>query len=499
VKRNQKQGLPSSLFTDLCSTNWAKLLISRCDILLNSFDDLGLCTPVLKAVQALGYETPTPIQAQAIPKVLAGHDVLGVAQTGTGKTAAFSLPMIHRLHLERYSGQFRPIRGLILTPTRELAMQIEDNILGYTKGMKLFSVTLFGGVSQHRQVQKLRRGVDIVVATPGRLLDLMDQGFVNLQHLDYFVLDEADTMMDMGFIHDLRRVVKHIPQNRQSLFFSATMPPNILQFASTMLKDPERVEVAQESTAADTVDQRMLFVNQNDKRDLLVHLLKQDEVETALVFTRTKYGADKVVRYLKRNKIKSEAIHGNKTQPQRDRAMKAFRAGDLNILIATDIASRGIDVTGVSHVINFEVPNISETYVHRIGRTGRAGASGVAWSLVNEDDERKYMEDIQRLMDREVPVIEDHPWHNGMEDIPLHRGRGTRSNQGSKGGGGNQSQGGNRSFKKKPRNKRPFKKGGSHGGQSRAGQGDASGRGKRPSRKKSGNNFGSRKFKPGSN
>jgi ATP-dependent RNA helicase RhlE len=478
---------------------WAKLLISRCDILLNSFDDLGLCTPVLKAVQALGYENPTPIQAQAIPKVLAGHDVLGVAQTGTGKTAAFSLPMIHRLHLERYSGQFRPIRGLILTPTRELATQIEENIIDYTKNTKLFTVTLFGGVKQHRQVQKLRRGVDIVVATPGRLLDLMEQGFVNLKHLDYFVLDEADTMMDMGFIHDLRRVIKHIPQDRQSLFFSATMPPNILQFASTMLKEPERVEVAPESTAADTVEQHMLFVNQSDKRDLLVHLLKQEGVETALVFTRTKYGADKVVRYLKRNKIKSEAIHGNKTQPQRDRAMKAFRAGDLNILIATDIASRGIDVTGVSHVINFEVPNISETYVHRIGRTGRAGASGVAWSLVNEADERKYMEDIQRLMDREVPVIEDHPWHNGMEDIPLHRGRGTRSNEDSKGGGGNQSQGGNRSFKKKPRNKRPFKKGGSHGGQSMAGQGNASGRGKRPARKKSGNNFGGRKFKPGSN
>lgn len=451
---------------------------------MNSFDDLGLCSPVLKAVQALGYETPTPIQAQAIPKVLAGHDVLGVAQTGTGKTAAFSLPMIHRLHLERYSGQFRPIRGLILTPTRELATQIEENIIDYTKNTKLFTVTLFGGVKQHRQVQKLRRGVDIVVATPGRLLDLMEQGFVNLKHLDYFVLDEADTMMDMGFIHDLRRVIKHIPQDRQSLFFSATMPPNILQFASTMLKEPERVEVAPESTAADTVEQHMLFVNQSDKRDLLVHLLKQEGVETALVFTRTKYGADKVVRYLKRNKIKSEAIHGNKTQPQRDRAMKAFRAGELNILIATDIASRGIDVTGVSHVINFEVPNISETYVHRIGRTGRAGASGVAWSLVNEADERKYMEDIQRLMDREVPVIEDHPWHNGMEDIPLHRGRGTRSNEGNKGGGGNRSQGGNQSFKKKPRNKRPFKKGGSHGEQSRAGQGNASGRGKRPARKK---------------
>jgi ATP-dependent RNA helicase RhlE len=381
----------------------------------------------------MGYETPTPIQAQAIPKVLAGHDVLGVAQTGTGKTAAFSLPMIHKLHLERYGGQFRPIRVLILTPTRELATQIEENILDYTQNIKLFSATLFGGVSQQRQVQKLRRGVDIVVATPGRLLDLQDQGFVNLKHLEYFVLDEADTMMDMGFIHDLRRIIKHLPKERQSLFFSATMPPNILQFASTMLRDPERIEVAPESSAAETVDQRLMFVNQGDKKDLLVHLLKKEEVETALVFTRTKYGADKVVRFLNRNKIKSEAIHGNKTQPQRDRAMKAFRKGDLNILVATDIAARGIDVTGVSHVINYEIPNISETYVHRIGRTGRAGASGVAWSLVNESDERKYMMEIQRLMDLEVPVIEDHPWHNDMDSIPLKPERGSRgeSNDGS--------------------------------------------------------------------
>ena len=481
---------------------------------MSSFEDLGLCPPVLKAIQELGYETPTPIQAQAIPKVLAGNDVLGVAQTGTGKTAAFSLPMINRLHLERYSGQFRPIRGLILTPTRELAIQIEDNILGYTKHVKLFSATLFGGVSQHRQVQKLRRGVDIVVATPGRLLDLMDQGFVNLKHLDYFVLDEADTMMDMGFIHDLRRVVKHLPQDRQSLFFSATMPPNILQFASTMLRDPERVEVAPESSAADTVDQQMMFVNQTDKRDLLVHLLKQEEVETALVFTRTKYGADKVVRYLKRHKIKSEAIHGNKTQPQRDRAMKAFRAGDLNILIATDIASRGIDVTGVSHVINFEIPNISETYVHRIGRTGRAGATGVAWSLVNEDDERKYMMDIQRLMDREVPVMEDHPWHNGLEDIPLQPSRGNRrdNSDGKQGRDNRRSNDDKRSFKKKPRNKRPFKKGGkpggsggnASGGSSRGGNSrgsfSRSGGAKGPS-KGGGNNRPSRKkkFKPGGN
>lgn len=443
---------------------------------------------MLKATQELGYETPTPIQSQAIPKVLAGHDVLGVAQTGTGKTAAFSLPMIHRLHLERYSGQFRPIRGLILTPTRELAIQIEDNILGYTKHVKLFSATLFGGVSQHSQVQKLRRGVDIVVATPGRLLDLMDQGFVNLQHLDYFVLDEADTMMDMGFIHDLRRVVKHLPKDRQSLFFSATMPPNILQFASTMLRDPERVEVAPESSAAETVDQHMMFVNQTDKRDLLVHLLKQEEVETALVFTRTKYGADKVVRYLKRHKIKSEAIHGNKTQPQRDRAMKAFRAGELNILIATDIAARGIDVTGVSHVINFEIPNISETYVHRIGRTGRAGATGVAWSLVNEDDERKYMMEIQRLMNREVPVLEDHPWHNGLEDIPLQPTRGSRreSNEANQGGEGKPTS------KKKPRNKRPFNRGGKPGGFSNSSPGgNARGNAHRKSGKK--------RFRPGSN
>lgn len=447
---------------------------------------------MLKATQELGYETPTPIQSQAIPKVLAGHDVLGVAQTGTGKTAAFSLPMIHRLHLERYSGQFRPIRGLILTPTRELAIQIEDNILGYTKHVKLFSATLFGGVSQHSQVQKLRRGVDIVVATPGRLLDLMDQGFVNLQHLDYFVLDEADTMMDMGFIHDLRRVVMHLPKDRQSLFFSATMPPNILQFASTMLRDPERVEVAPESSAAETVDQHMMFVNQTDKRDLLVHLLKQEEVETALVFTRTKYGADKVVRYLKRHKIKSEAIHGNKTQPQRDRAMKAFRAGELNILIATDIAARGIDVTGVSHVINFEIPNISETYVHRIGRTGRAGATGVAWSLVNEDDERKYMMEIQRLMNREVPVLEDHPWHNGLEDIPLQPTRGSRreSNEANQGGEGKHAS------KKKPRNKRPFNRGGKPGGKpggfsNSSPGGNARGNAHRKSGKK--------RFRPGSN
>ena len=386
---------------------------------LNSFDDLGLSADVLTAIHALGYETPTPIQAEAIPIVLEGKDVLGVAQTGTGKTAAFSLPMIHRLSQDRYSGQFQPIRGLILTPTRELAIQIEENILEYTKHVKLHTATIFGGVNQKSQVQKLRRGVDIVVATPGRLIDLQEQGHVNLKHLQYFVLDEADTMMDMGFIHDLRRIIKHIPKERQSLFFSATMPPNILEFANTMLRNPVRVEVARESTAAETVDQQMMFVMQAEKRDLLVHLLQKPEVETALVFMRTKYGADKVVKYLTKNKLNAAAIHGNKTQPQRERAMQGFRKGTITILVATDIAARGIDVSGVSHVINFEIPNISETYVHRIGRTGRAGASGVAWSFVNEADERKFMSDIQQLMKREVPLITDHPWHLAKPALDL--------------------------------------------------------------------------------
>lgn len=418
---------------------------------MNSFDDLGLSTDVLKAVQELGYTTPTPIQAEAIPHVLEGRDVLGVAQTGTGKTAAFSLPMIHRLSLDRYSGQFRPIRGLILTPTRELAIQIEENILQYTKHVKLFSATVFGGVSQHRQVQQLRKGVDIIVATPGRLLDLHEQGFVNLKHLQYFVLDEADTMMDMGFVNDLRRIIQHLPKNRQSLFFSATMPPNIIQFASTILHDPVRVEVARESTAAETVEQHMMFVSQHDKRDLLVHLLKQEEVETALVFTRTKYGADKVVKYLNQNKLQSAAIHGNKTQPQREKAMQAFKKGTLNILVATDIASRGIDVNGVSHVINFEIPNISETYVHRIGRTGRAGASGIAWSFVNESDERKHMSDIQQLMACEVPLIADHPWHLDMPEISLDPRDGRNGNRGE-------------SQQKPKKNNRRFGGGGVNGG-----------------------------------
>ena len=368
------------------------------------FEELGLNTHVLDALKPLGYTEPTPIQGQTIPLILEGRDVLGVAQTGTGKTAAFALPIVNQLAERAAQGDKRRIRALILSPTRELATQIYDNIRDYSVGSPLRSVVIFGGVSQHRQVDQLRRGVDIVVATPGRLLDLVDQGFIHLNQLTHLVLDEADTMLDMGFIHDIRKIIKLLPAERQSLFFSATMPDNIVQLADAILTDPVRVEVARVSSAAETVDQLVYFACQKEKRDLLVEILQRPEVETALVFTRTKYGADKVVRYLNKQGIKAEAIHGNKSQPQRDRAMNGFRQGKINVLVATDIAARGIDVDALSHVINFEIPNISETYVHRIGRTGRAGLNGHAISLCNEDEERGYLRDIQKLIQRELPT-----------------------------------------------------------------------------------------------
>ena len=377
---------------------------------------------MLKALQPMGYVDPTPIQAAGIPHVLAGKDVLGCAQTGTGKTAAFALPMVHLL-LERRGEQQkkRMPRGLILSPTRELATQISDNIKAYSAHTPLRQATIFGGVSQMRQVEAVQRGVDILVATPGRLLDLINQGYVRLDAIEFFVLDEADTMLDMGFIHDIRRIIALLPEKRQSLFFSATMPENILELADRILRDPVRVEVARISSPTELVEQRMYFVKQVDKRDLLVHLLNQPEVESALVFTRTKHGADKVVKYLKQVGIEAEAIHGNKSQPQRDKAMKGFRDGSLRVLVATDIAARGIDVTELSHVINFELPNIPETYVHRIGRTGRAGALGKAVSFCNEDEEREYLLDIQRLIQRVIPMETDHPWHLDMEPIGLTR------------------------------------------------------------------------------
>lgn len=407
------------------------------------FEELGLNTHVLDALKPLGYTEPTPIQGETIPLILEGRDVLGVAQTGTGKTAAFALPIVNQLAERAAQGDKRRIRALILSPTRELATQIYDNIRDYSAGSPLRSVVIFGGVSQHKQVDQLRRGVDIVVATPGRLLDLVDQGFIHLNQLTHLVLDEADTMLDMGFIHDIRKVIKLLPAERQSLFFSATMPDNIVQLADAILTDPVRVEVARVSSAAETVDQLVYFACQKEKRDLLVEILQRPEVETALVFTRTKYGADKVVRYLNKEGIKAEAIHGNKSQPQRDRAMNGFRQGKINVLVATDIAARGIDVDALSHVINFEIPNISETYVHRIGRTGRAGLTGHAISLCNEDEERDYLRDIQKLIQRELPTERYGNYPIELGEVGMKkpaRQAAAKSNKPKRGGGG----GGNR-------------------------------------------------------
>ena len=379
---------------------------------LTLFTDLGLCPQVLDALKPLGYSEPTPIQAEAIPIVINGQDVLGCAQTGTGKTAAFSLPMIHRLAQQELSqsGRRQP-RALILTPTRELATQIGVNLKDYSTQTRLRSTTIFGGVSQNRQVDALRRGVDIVVATPGRLLDLVNQRHLDLRDINTLVLDEADTMLDMGFIHDIRKIIAMLPTDRQTLFFSATMPPNIVKLSNDILRSPVRIEVARQSSAAETVEQTIYSIRQNDKRDLLVSILKDDDVDSALVFTRTKYGADKVAKHLSKAGIQAEAIHGNKSQPQRDRAMNGFKKGKIRVLVATDIASRGIDVDELSHVINFELPNIPESYVHRIGRTGRAGSSGKAISFCNEADERKYLRDIQKLIQKELHVDASHEWH----------------------------------------------------------------------------------------
>ncbi len=377
----------------------------------------------MRALVPLGYETPTPIQAQAIPYVMDGKDVLGVAQTGTGKTAAFSLPMLHRLGNQQRREGRRVIRALILSPTRELSAQIGESIRDYSQHQKLDHTVIFGGVKQGKQVAALQRGVDIVVATPGRLLDLIDQGYIRLDHLEYFVLDEADTMLDMGFIHDIRKVIKLLPPRRQSLFFSATMPQNIQELADTILLDPVTVEVERRSSAAETVEQKVYFVRQAEKKHLLVDVLTAPDVTSALVFTRTKYGADKLVRHLRKQGVRSEAIHGNKSQPQREKAMKAFKRGDLGVLVATDIAARGIDVDELSHVINFEIPNIPETYVHRVGRTGRAGAEGIAISFCNEEDERTYLRDIQRLIRKEVPLDTNQDYHNPLPPIPLDSGR----------------------------------------------------------------------------
>lgn len=375
------------------------------------FTDLKIIEPIVRALNDEGYLAPTPIQEQAIPHILNGKDLLGCAQTGTGKTAAFAIPM---LQLLSRSHVFKPgekkIRALILTPTRELAIQIEESFNAYGKHLRLSHLVIFGGVSQLPQTKSLERGVDILVATPGRLLDLMSQGFVTLKDIEIFVLDEADRMLDMGFVHDVKRVITKLPQKKQTLFFSATMPAEIQSLASAILLNPQKVEVTPVSSTADTIAQQLFFVEKGNKKSLLAFILQDSSIKSALVFTRTKHGADKVVKDLIKLGIKAEAIHGNKSQNARQRALGNFKDGSTRVLVATDIAARGIDVDELSHVINFELPNIPETYVHRIGRTGRAGLSGTALSFC-ETEELAYLKDIQQLIGKNIAVNKEHPYH----------------------------------------------------------------------------------------
>lgn len=371
-----------------------------------TFENLDLIEPILKALKEEGYSSPTPIQEQSIPILLQGKDLLGCAQTGTGKTAAFSIPILQKLYKTDHR---KGIKALILTPTRELAIQIGESFEAYGKYTGLKHTVIFGGVGQKPQTDALHNGVQILVATPGRLLDLISQGFVNLKSLDFFVLDEADRMLDMGFIHDIKRILKLLPAKRQTLFFSATMPPEIEKLANSMLTKPEKVEVTPVSSTVDTIAQSIYFVEKKEKKDLLIHLLKNPEVESVLVFTRTKHGADKLARILTKTGTRAEAIHGNKSQNARQRALTDFKNHSLRVLIATDIAARGIDVDQLSHVINYELPNVPETYVHRIGRTGRAGHEGIAISFC-ESEELPYLKDIQKLIGKTIPAIKDHPF-----------------------------------------------------------------------------------------
>lgn len=377
-----------------------------------SFRELGLIDPLLKALKSKGYETPTPIQDQAIPHLLEGVDLLGVAQTGTGKTAAFCLPLLQQLSgRQARTGKNAPVRALILTPTRELASQIGDNLAAYGKKLNLPHIVIFGGVGQRPQVDALRRGVPIVVATPGRLLDLMSQGHVDLSRVEYFVLDEADRMLDMGFIRDVKRIIGELPSKRQSALFSATMPRDIVDLANRLLIEPRRVEVTPPATTVERIEQGVLFVEREDKRALLAEILSNPDLSRTLVFTRTKHGANRAAKYLERFDVPADAIHGNKSQGARERALERFRRGETRVLVATDIAARGIDVPGITHVINFDLPNVPESYVHRIGRTARAGKDGVALSFCDVE-ERAYLREIEKVIRQQVRVVEDHPYRS---------------------------------------------------------------------------------------
>ncbi len=383
------------------------------------FEDLRIIEPILKALKDEGYTHPTPIQEQSIPILLNRKDLLGCAQTGTGKTAAFAIPILQHLYLNRHQNNGRrKIKSLIVTPTRELAIQIADSFTVYGKFTGIKNTVIFGGVKQGSQTNVLRQGIDILVATPGRLLDLIQQGFISLKDIEYFVLDEADQMLDMGFIHDIRKIIAKLPTKRQSLFFSATMPPSIVELSGKILGNPEKVTIKPKQATAEKIEQAVYFVTKNNKIKLLIHLLETNPSNSVLVFSRTKHGANKIVKSLDRAEIKAEAIHGNKSQTARQKALNNFKNGDTKILVATDIAARGIDVEELSLVINYDLPNIPETYVHRIGRTGRAKASGIALSFCNAE-ERAYLRDIQKLINQKIRVITEHPFiDDQIEEAP---------------------------------------------------------------------------------
>lgn len=386
-----------------------------------TFKQLGLIDPILRAIDEEGYTTPTPIQEQSIPLLLKKNDLLGCAQTGTGKTAAFAIPVLQNLYnSKRENKTSGKIKCLVVTPTRELAIQISESFTVYGKYTGLKNAVVFGGVKQLKQTERLKIGPDILVATPGRLLDLMQQGFISLKNIEYFVLDEADRMLDMGFIHDIKKIIAALPnqQQRQSLFFSATMPPDIVKLSRNILGNPEKVTVSPEKMTVDKVNQLVYKVAKKDKSKLLVHLLKNESVESAIVFSRTKHGANKIVKMLLKDGLEADAIHGNKSQAARQKALGRFKGGALKILVATDIAARGIDVDHLSHVINYDLPNIAETYVHRIGRTGRANAGGIAFSFCDAEEE-VYLRDIQKLIKQNIQVVDDHPFVNAQTGSDL--------------------------------------------------------------------------------
>ena len=408
-----------------------------------TFKQLGLADPILKALEEEGYENPTPIQEQSIPILLQGKDLLGVAQTGTGKTAAFGIPILHHLYnSNNNSNGRRKIRALVVTPTRELAIQIDDSFTAYGRHTGLRTTVIYGGVKQAKQVARLKQGVDILVATPGRLLDLVSQGHITFRDLEFVVLDEADQMLDMGFIHDIKKIIAQLPAKRQSLFFSATMPKSIVELSRKILGEFEQVTIKPQQATAEKVEQGVYFVSKGNKVSLLANLIKDRPGDSVLVFSRTKHGANKIVKKLDNEDIKAAAIHGNKSQPQREAALGGFKDGKIQVLIATDIAARGIDVDDLALVINYDLPNVPETYVHRIGRTGRAHASGIALSFC-ENEERQYLRDIEKLIKQKVPVMDPHP--EVEEEIEDKNAKPPKQQQRGRGGGGGQ---------RKPQNKK---------------------------------------------